>query len=98
MKKTDWQKIAKASADSARVQYFINSLAEGEAQPQLEKFPAASAPVLAAVLSGSQFLGELLVATPALLSIFEHLEHPRRVEGIRREIKSFVEPKLTTRE
>ncbi len=98
MKKTDWQKIIKASADPVRAQYFIDSLAEAGGQSQLEKFSTKSAPVLTAVLSGSQFLGELLVATPALLSTFEHLEFPRRVEGLRREIKNVTESKLTTRD
>ncbi len=98
MKKTDWQKIAKASADPARVQYFIDSLAEAGEYSRLEKFPTASAPVLAAVLSGSQFLGELLAATPALLSVFEHLEFHRRAEGLLREIKTLMEPKLAARD
>ena len=37
MKKPDWQKLAAASADPARVKHFLASLTATEAGPQLEK-------------------------------------------------------------
>src|SRR5262249_30564576 len=76
---------------------FLSLSAESGIDSQLEKLPADSANVLATVLSGSQFLGELLLANPGLLSIFDfqQLQSPRRKEGLRREIKTFLEPKLT---
>lgn len=96
MKKTDWKKITKASADPDRVRNLLNLSAEAGIHSQIEKLPADSAGVLAAVVSGSQFLGELLLTSPGLLSVFEfpQLQSPRRKEGFRREIKSFLEPKL----
>jgi len=89
MKKTDWQKIIKASADPARVQDFLNSTGEAGSRSQLDKLSADSARVLAALLSGSQFLAELLLAQPGLLAIFdfERLRFPRRAQGLRREVE-----------
>ena len=86
MKKTDWQKIIKASADPIRVRDFLNSSIEAGAQAQLEKFSADSARALAALVSGSQFLGGLLPANPGWLSVFDfgQLQFPRRAEGLRR--------------
>jgi glutamate-ammonia-ligase adenylyltransferase len=100
MKKKDWQKIIKTSADPARVKNFLNSSAETGACTQLEKFSADSACVLAALVSGSQFLGELLQANPNLLSTFDfdHLRFLRRAEGLRHEVEKFLKPKLAARE
>jgi glutamate-ammonia-ligase adenylyltransferase len=100
MKRTDWQKIIKASADPARVKNFLNSAKEIGARSQLNKFSSDSARVLAAVSSGSQYLGELLIAQSDLLSVFDfkQLQHPRRAEGLRRDIKKFLVPKLAERD
>jgi glutamate-ammonia-ligase adenylyltransferase len=53
-----------------------------------------------ALLSGSQALGNLLVANPDWLSALdiEQLKFPRRAEGIRREIESGLKPKLEARD
>lgn len=98
MNKTDWKKIAKTSADPARVRNFVNLSAETGIHSPLEKLPADSARVLAAVLSGSQYLGELLLANPGLLSIFDlsQLQSPRRKAGLRRDIKTFLRPALAS--
>lgn len=100
MKKTDWQKIIKASADPVRVRDFLNSAAETGLRKPLGKFSKDSARALAALVSGSQFLGELLLANLALLSIFdsERLKFPRRPEGLWRDIESFLKPKLVARD
>jgi glutamate-ammonia-ligase adenylyltransferase len=100
MKKTDWQKIIKASADPVRVKDFFNSSTEGGTRPQIEKFPEGSARALAALVSGSQFLGQLLLANPTLLSVFdlERLKFPRRAEGLRREVESLLKAKLAARD
>src|SRR5215472_15911957 len=96
MTRTDWPIIIKASADPARVRSFLNSSAETRAFPRLDKFPVDSKRALAALVSGSQYLGELLTAQPALLSVFdfEELRHPRRADGLRREVKRILEQKL----
>jgi glutamate-ammonia-ligase adenylyltransferase len=70
--------------------------AESGLNSQLEKLSTEPAQVLAAMLSGSQYLGELLLANPDLFSIFDlpQLQSPCRKEGLRREIKAFLESKL----
>jgi glutamate-ammonia-ligase adenylyltransferase len=96
MKKTAWEKIVKASADPARVQTFLDSVAAPQEQSWLAKCSTESARVLATVVSGSQFLSELLIADPGLLPQldFEQLQFPRRVDGLLREVQGSVNPKL----
>ena len=100
MKKTDWQKIVKASADPARVRNFLDSSAETGARSQLAKLTSNSARVLTALLSGSQFLGELLLANPTLLSVFEldRLQFPRQAQGLRREVEGLLKTKIAERD
>ena len=95
MNKKDWQEIIKTSADPTRVRNFLAS-AETAARSQIERFPRDPARIFAAVLSGSQFLGELMAAEPALLAVFEmeRLRFPRRIEGFRRDVEQFLEPAL----
>ncbi len=95
MKKTDWQKIIKASAAPARFKNFLNSASDIGARSQLDKFPADSARVLAALISGSQYLGEFMLANPDLLSVFdsEQLQRPRRAESLRRDVEKLLKPK-----
>jgi glutamate-ammonia-ligase adenylyltransferase len=96
MKKSDWQKLAAASADPARVKHFLTLLAETEASLQLGKFSADQMCVVVALLSGSQALGNLLVANPDWLSVLDigQLKFPRRAEGFRREIEGGLKLKL----
>ena len=100
MKKSDWQKLAGTSADPARVKHFLDLLVATGAGPQLEKISADQIRVVVALLSGSQALGNLLVANPDWLSALdiEQLKFPRRAEGIRREIESGLKPKLEARD
>ena len=100
MKKPDWQKLAAASADPARVRHFLALLAATEAGPQLEKYSADQIRVVVALLSGSQALGNLLVANPGWLSVLdlEQLKFPRRADGVRREIEDGLKPKLEARD
>ena len=96
MKKPDWQKLAAASADPARVRHFLTALAATEAGPQLEKYSADQMRIVVALLSGSQALGNLLVANPGWLSVLDigELKFPRRADGVRREIEGGLKPKL----
>ena len=100
MKKPDWQKLAAASADPARVKHFLASLTATEAGPQLEKNSAGQIRVVVALLSGSQALGNLLVANPDWLSVLDigQLQFPRRVKGLRREIEDWLKPQLEARD
>jgi glutamine synthetase adenylyltransferase len=96
MKKPDWQKLAAASADPARVRHFLALLAATEAGSRLEKYSADQMRVVVALLSGSLALGNLLVANPGWLSVLDIgvLKFPRRVEGLRREMEGGLKPRL----
>jgi len=94
MKKPDWQKLAAASADPARVRHFLDLLVA--AGVRRERLPGDSARALAAVLAGSPALGNLLVAHPDWLSVLdrESLKFPRRAQGFQREVEGGLKPKL----
>lgn len=100
MKNPASDKIAKESADPSRVQSFLTAAAAAPERSWLAECTVDSARVLAAVLSGSQFLTELIKSNPALLSLleFERLRYPRRPEGFRREIQSLIKPSLEARD
>ena len=100
MKQSDWQKLAEASADPARVRHFLDLLAAAGAGPQLEKLLRGFTRALVALLSGSQVLGNLLVAHPDWLPVLdiESLRFPRRAEGFRREVEGWLKPKLEARD
>jgi hypothetical protein len=96
MKKSDWQKLAGTSADPARVKHFLDLLAATDAGPQLEKNSAEQLRVVVALLSGSEALGNLLVANPGWLSVLdiEQLKFLRRAQGLRQEVEGWLKPKL----
>ena len=96
MKKTFWTKALNDSADPERSKRFLDSLAATSARAQLEKFSADSIRVLIALSSGSQALGNLLLAHPDWLPQLdcELLKFPRRAQGFRREVEGLIEPRL----
>jgi glutamate-ammonia-ligase adenylyltransferase len=100
MKNLDWQNPAGASADPARVNHFLDSLAAADAGQRLEKFSADGKRIVVALLSGSRVLGDLLVAHPDWLAglDLEQLKYPRRPDGIRREVDERLKPKLAARD
>jgi len=100
MKKTAWEKIVKNSADPVRVRNFLKSVETPRERLWLDNCSADSARVLAAVLSGSQFLAELLRSSPGFWSLldFEELRFPRRADGLRREFQNTLEPRLEARD
>ena len=96
MPKTTWQKWTKDAADPKRAGHFLDLLAATQAGPQLRKFPADQIRILAALFSGSQALGELLVAHPEWLPVLEPalLKFPRRTQGVHHEVEGGLKPKL----
>jgi glutamate-ammonia-ligase adenylyltransferase len=100
MKKMAWEKIAKASADPARVQNFLKLATAPQERSWLADCSADSARVLAALVSGSKFSSELLQFTPNRLSLldFEHLRFPRRADGLRREAQKSIKAALEARD
>ena len=96
MRKIFWKKAAQTSADPSRAAHFFETFAATATAPRLEKLSAHQLRVLAGVLGGSQFLGDLLVAHPDWLSVLdlERIEHPRSLQGLQREIEKWLELKL----
>lgn len=96
MKKTDWKKITEIAADPHRVKQFLHSLEEQGSGTALDQLSADSARILAALVSGSQFLAEFLLANPPALAVFAdgRVKFSRRPEGLRREVEQFVSRSL----
>ena len=100
MQKKAWEKIVKAAADPVRVQTFLKSIAAPRERSWLADCSTDSARILAALISGSQFLTELVQSNPDLLSLldFEHLRFPRRADGLRRDAQKVVTARLAARD
>ena len=100
MPKKMWQKWLKDAADPKRAGHFLDLLAATSAGPQLKKFSAEQIRILVALLSGSQALGELLVANPDWLPVLEtgRLKFPRRAQGFQREVEGWLKAKLAARD
>ncbi|HEV2318661.1 MAG TPA: hypothetical protein VGV18_02860, partial [Verrucomicrobiae bacterium] len=100
MTKTAWEKIIKSSADPARVRDFLKSATAPEERSWLAHCSRDSAGVLAAVVSGSRYLAELIKSSADLISQidFEQLSLPRRVEGVRREARRCLKNRLDARD
>src|ERR1700677_5220658 len=100
MKNSVWNKALKASADPKRARHYLDLLAATGAAPALEKAAAAQARILCALFSGSQALSGWLISHPDLLSVLtpELLAHPRREQGLRREVNEWLAPLLSARD
>lgn len=93
MKTAAWTKALKSCADPQRARHFLGLLAATSAKPELATSSLESARVLAALFSGSQALGTMLVSHPHWLSVLqpEALRFPRRKQGLRQELdRGFV--------
>ncbi len=93
-------KAIRSSPDPERAKHFFDLLSESEAGAALKKIFAPQANLLAALFSGSQVLGNLLVAHPDWLSHLdvEHLRFPRRDQGLRGEVQSWLKELLNARD
>ena len=91
-----WKKAVLASADPARAEHFLRELLVTPASSALRTAAPEDIRILCALFSGSQALSEQLVARPEWLSLLtpEHLQHPRRDQGLRSELHRFVQPRL----
>jgi glutamate-ammonia-ligase adenylyltransferase len=84
-----WNKALKTCADPARATQFLEQLRGTSAKPLLDHAGDEQARVLLALFSGSQFLGELLLAHPDWLPMLldlEALQFPRPEQGLLREV------------
>jgi len=90
----------KISADPERSRRLLDSLAAAGARSQLDKFSADSMRAFAALSGGSQALGDLLLAHPDWLRLFdnERLKFPRRAQGFQQELGRLLGPALKARD
>ena len=92
MNKAAYAEAAKASADPQRAKQFFEVLAGTDAGTALRRAGAAQLGILAALLGGSQALGNLLVAHPGWLGVLEPgaVAFPRRKQGLRQEVEAWL--------
>ena len=85
-------KAIQSSADQERAKHFFELLSETEARAALQKASPELANLLATLFSGSLALGNMLVAHPDWFSILdtERLRFPRRAQGLRNEVQSWL--------
>ena len=98
MKSSEWQALARHSADPAHAKHWLASLAA--APDRLEALSAESARVLVTVLGGPSAPGELLVAHPEWLPLigFDRIQHPRRAQGFQREVDALLAPRWSAQD
>ncbi|MDB6122429.1 MAG: glnEb, partial [Pedosphaera sp.] len=96
MKNPVWAKALKSSADPQRASHYFDLLAATNAKTFLENASAEQAQILCALFSGSQALSNWLIANPDAISVLtpESLQHPRREQGLRREVNEWMSPLL----
>ncbi|HEU0207742.1 MAG TPA: bifunctional [glutamate--ammonia ligase]-adenylyl-L-tyrosine phosphorylase/[glutamate--ammonia-ligase] adenylyltransferase [Candidatus Udaeobacter sp.] len=99
MTNRNWTKAIKACADPSRAKHFLKLLAETSAGPVLQRVSAEQCRIVAALFSGSQALSTWLVANPDLLQLLppQHLQFPRRKQGLQFELDSALSPLLESR-
>ena len=100
MKNPVWSKALKASADPQRARHQMDLMLATEARSFLEGASAEQARILCALFSGSQALSNWLLAHADSLSHLtpESLQHPRREQGLRREVNEWLRPLLEARD
>jgi [glutamine synthetase] adenylyltransferase / [glutamine synthetase]-adenylyl-L-tyrosine phosphorylase len=96
MKTPAWENAIKSCADPQRAAHFFGLLAASSTGEALRAASPEQARVLAALLSGSQALSNLLVARPDWLVALEPeaLKYPRRKQGLRTEVSRWLKPLL----
>jgi glutamate-ammonia-ligase adenylyltransferase len=86
-----------ACADPQRTRDALERLQETGAASTLKKLGAEEARILAALLSGSQTSAEIFLTHPDWLPLIlqaEELKHPRRAQGMSREIEPAIDEAL----
>lgn len=89
-----WQNAVRSCADPPRARQYFEKLQRTNAAAALSGLSAEQARVLAALLSGSQALSELLLARPEWLGTVldpDSLRGPRRAQGLEREVRGWLE-------
>jgi len=91
---TIWRRAAGRSADPERVRRLLRLLEGLPGARALERVEPELARVVCALLSGSQAMGEALVACPELLSVLNltQLREPRQEQNLRWELHELLKP------
>jgi glutamate-ammonia-ligase adenylyltransferase len=100
MNLSHWDRVIRGCADPERAGRFVTALAQTDARPLMERASAEHVRIAVALLSGSQALGETLLAHPDWLALLEpeRLRHPRRIQGLRSEVGTALQPALAQRD
>jgi len=100
MKNTVWTQALKTCADPQRARQHLEQLLATSAAGQLKSASQEQARILAALLAGSQALNAILNAHPEWLSALtpEVLPHPRREQGLRREVNAWLGSLMAARD
>jgi len=88
-----WKKALKASADPARAGQLLDELSKTSAAAALISANAEHARILCALLSGSEWAGDMLKKHPEWIGeslSSNNVGFPRRKEGLRREVKAWL--------
>lgn len=91
-----WKRALSQAADASRVKHYLELLKGTAASEMIANATAEQARILVALLSGSRISGDLLVRHPEWVGELDpaDLQHPRRIEGLRRDVAGWLEPLL----
>jgi glutamate-ammonia-ligase adenylyltransferase len=100
MKNPVWTKALKNCAAPTRAKHFLEQLASTAATSDFQQASPEQARIVAALFSGSNALGNLLVAHPDWLHCLapESITHPRHKQGLRKEINAWLRSVLDARD
>jgi glutamate-ammonia-ligase adenylyltransferase len=95
-----WPKAIQNCADPQRARHYHKLLAGTAAGKPVEKLSVDQILVLVSVFGGSLALSDWLVANPDCIAglDLEHIRHPRRAQGFRRELDKLLKPALAARD
>jgi hypothetical protein len=96
-----WSKVLENCPDPERARHYYEQFRRTSAEPELRRLQTTQAKVLAALFSGSQPLSEWLIAQPDWFHQIldpELLNSPRQEQGVRREVRQWLEPLLNAKD
>jgi glutamate-ammonia-ligase adenylyltransferase len=92
-----WKKALQVCADPARARHVLEEISQGDPHNVLASATAEHARTICALLSGSQWAGDILKKHPEWLGSAlteEAVRFPRRKEGLQREVKPWLAERL----
>ena len=100
MNKQEWSATIQSSADPPRARHFLDLLDATPARRVLETMSATQARIVAALLGGSNALGNALIAHPEWLESLDpdRLQFPRREQGFRSEVAGWLDGLLKAKD